>query len=494
MVGLLFALVATACNATTTVDIRVDEDGSGGVAVGVGLDDEALAVVPDLSSILRTADLEAVGWVVTGPETEAGGLTWIRASKEFATPEQLQDVLGEITGPDGAFRDFQVLRDEAFAELSWRVEGIVDLSAGEDLFSDGDLAAVLGGSPFGPVGEDLAADLGDLTDNVDLTVSVSLPGDLEDAAGAASFTPAFDDPEPTVISVTSVREDFGPTLWRWVGRAALALFALAVVLAVVSFLYERRARRRPPVVRTPEPLRAQVPAGAGAGVAGGQRVPANRRAGGSAAGGPAPARRLRLVVVDALTVLHRGGEAVDTLVPFVRELGSEVPEADIVEAHRQATLGRIDTAELWAACGVGGDASVLDGQYLSRIPLTPGVRDFLVRLQRERIPVAAITNDVAAWSQRLRDRNGLESVHPWIVSSREGVRKPDPAIYEVMRRTTTVPFDSWLMVDTHVPHLDAARTLGMETAWFTTDAEADAGAGGDHTAVNGFAGFFRKRR
>jgi putative hydrolase of the HAD superfamily len=493
VLGLLVAIVAVGCNVTTTVDIRVDEDGSGGVAVGIGLDDEALAVVPDLGSQLRIDDLTAVGWVVSGPGAESDGLTWVRAAKEFSTPEQLQDVLDEITGPDGAFRDFAIVREEAFAELRWSLDGIVDLSAGEDLFSDQMLADVLGGSAFGPVGEDLSDDLGTLTDAIDLTVSVRLPADTR---GVTTYSPSFDDEAPTAISVTSVREDLGPTLWRWVGRAALALFILAVVLAVGSTLYERRVRARRPAVRTPEPLRAPTPAGATVApgtVRAGSAGSAPRRAGSRTAPTSGSERRLRLVVVDALTVLHRvGDEPVDALVPFAREQGSEVSEVDIGEAHRQATLGRIGTAELWEACGVAGDPSVLDGQYLSRIPMTPGVRDFLGQLHRMGIPVAAVTNDVADWSRRLRDRSGLSQVHPWIVSAEVGVRKPDPGIYEALRRSTGVPFESCLMIDGRTASLDAAATLGMSTAWFTTDESADDGGG--HTPVVGFAAFFKRRR
>ncbi|MEQ8719491.1 MAG: HAD-IA family hydrolase [Acidimicrobiales bacterium] len=494
LLGLLVAIVAAGCNVTTTVDIRVDEDGSGGVAVGVGLDDEALAVVPDIGSQLRIDDLTAVGWVVSGPEVESDGLTWIRAAKEFSTPEQLQDVLDEVTGPDGAFRDFVIVREEVFAELRWRVDGVVDLSAGEDLFSDQMLADVLGGSAFGPVGEDLSGDLGPLADAVDLNVSVRLPADTR---GVTTYSPSFDDEAPTTISVTSVREDLGPTLWRWVGRAALALFVLAVVLAVGSTLYERRVRARRPAVRTPEPLRAPTPAGvaasAGAARAGGAGAAPHPRTASRGASARGPERRLRLVVVDALTVLHRvGDEPADALVPFAREQGSEVSEVDIAEAHRQATLGRIGTAQLWEACGVAGDPSVLDGQYLSRIPMTPGVRDFLSQLHRMGIPVAAVTNDVADWSRRLRDRSGLSQVHPWIVSAEVGVRKPDPGIYEALRRSTGVPFESCLMIDGRTASLDAAATLGMSTAWFTTDESADDGGG--HTPVVGFAGFFKRRR
>ena len=50
-----------------------------------------------------------------------------------------------------------------------------------------------------------------------------------------------------------------------------------------------------------------------------------------------------------------------------------------------------------------------------------------------------VTNDFAEWSRALRDLYGLQGMKPWIVSAESGVRKPDPAAFEVFRKAAEVP-------------------------------------------------------
>ena len=185
-------------------------------------------------------------------------------------------------------------------------------------------------------------------------------------------------------------------------------------------------------------------------------------------------------------------DAADLLVPFVRDQGSEATDSEIEEVHRQATLGRLSAAEAWRAVGLEGDAASYDAQYLSYVRLRNGAKEFLKEMQRRQMPVACVTNDVMEWSQKLRKMHGLEAVQPWIVSGEVGVRKPDPGIYEALRRTTGVPYESCLMIDGRVTSLDAARTLGMSTAWFTTG-RPPADQRPNHPIVTSFSDFFRRR-
>ena len=100
----LCALFLVACRVDTKVAVTVNEDGSGLVGVTVHFDADAASRVPDLASGLRTADLAAAGWQVAPPTTDDTGVTII-ATKTFGAADQLPAVLGEITGPDGYFRD-----------------------------------------------------------------------------------------------------------------------------------------------------------------------------------------------------------------------------------------------------------------------------------------------------------------------------------------------------------------------------------------------------
>ena len=121
-------MLAAACQVRTEVAIDVADDGSGTVTVSVGLDPDAVTQVPDLSSELRLDDLRATGWDISGPDVEADGLTWVRATKPFGTAEEAGAVLAEIAGDDGPFQDFAVTRDRSFARTEYGFEGTVDFS------------------------------------------------------------------------------------------------------------------------------------------------------------------------------------------------------------------------------------------------------------------------------------------------------------------------------------------------------------------------------
>jgi hypothetical protein len=193
-VAALAALATAACDVRTAVDVTMAEDGSGTVAVAVGLDEEALAEVPDadgdgvsgpadLDTLLRTDDMVAVGWDVAAPE-ESGGLTWVRATKPFGTPEEGVAILEEITGAEGVLRDLRMERTKGFASTSYDFAGTLDLSGGLEAFGDAGLAELLDGEPLG---EDVAAieqRLGEpLGDVFSLDVTVALPGSVDPGTG-----------------------------------------------------------------------------------------------------------------------------------------------------------------------------------------------------------------------------------------------------------------------------------------------------------------------
>ena len=140
LLGGLVAVTATACQVRTTVAVDVAKDGSGTVTVAVGLDADALRRLPDLDDdgrsttadltrLVRTDDLAAAGWHISGPVGSAagGGFVWIRATKPFGTPEEAGRVLGEVTGRDGPLRDLRVDRHDSFGRTRFTFEGTADL-------------------------------------------------------------------------------------------------------------------------------------------------------------------------------------------------------------------------------------------------------------------------------------------------------------------------------------------------------------------------------
>jgi FMN phosphatase YigB (HAD superfamily) len=235
----VLALVLAGCRVAVDVTVDVNEDGSGSVRVGVGLDDAAMARIPDLAEQLQTDDLAAAGWKVDGPEKEGDGLTWVRASKPFADPDQLGAIIEEISGPEGPFRDFTLSRTRSFGETTIELSGTVDLSEGPQAFSDEQLAELLGGDPFGGNLEQIEQEEGKpVPEMVDFTVTADLPG-----AEPVSVQPSFADTEPTELTASSTETRWAARLW------AFAAVLLAVGAIVVLVLGMRRSARDRALVR-----------------------------------------------------------------------------------------------------------------------------------------------------------------------------------------------------------------------------------------------------
>lgn len=214
---------------------------------------------------------------------------------------------------------------------------------------------------------------------------------------------------------------------------------------------------------------------------------------GSPPAATAPATRsLRLVAIGGWGVLFQPADpAGELLVPFVRQAGSSAGTEEIREAYRLATLGRLTPDELWEACGLTGAPAWHHGPYTGRMTVAPGAADFIRSLLQRDIGVACVTNDISEWSWRLRAWTGFEAVTPWVISSDIGMRKPDPGVFEMLRRVSEVPFANCLVLDSDVRTLDAARSLGMSTGLFGALAAPSPAAGG-HPAVGDFTDLLRR--
>ncbi len=467
-------VIVTGCNLQLEVEIRVEDDGSGTVTAGVGLDADAQARFPDRTQLLVTSDLTAAGWDVRPPRVRQDGREWIEAEKDFANPNDLQAVLNELFGASsGVFTDWEIVRTGTRTQESFDVVGTVDLTDGLTLFSDDALNSVI---DIAPIGYDIAAleaELGEaIEDTVQMRIVIRLPGGGDEQTFDVAMGDSLD------IVASSTAENRVAQLLGWVKTALLILVGISVALALLNYWLDRRHERSRPE-RRPQTVSDRVPQAAGAG---GAAQPAGASS------------RMQMIVLDAHDVLFRvSPDPLERLVPFVREHRGTATDAEIIEYHRQATLGRLHSAAFWQAVGVQGDPGELDARLLSGVRIQHGAKEFLREMHRRGVPVAVLTNDLAEWSYRLRDLHGMSGVAPWIVSSDIGVRKPDPAAFEALRRVTGVPYHSMLLVDGQIPALDMVKSLGVMTAWFAPHKPPDDIEPG-HAVITKFAEFFRRRR
>ncbi len=235
----VLAVVASGCEVALDVVLDLARDGSGQVQVDVALDAEAAGRV-DLADQLRVDDLERAGWTVAGPQRTDDGSTVVSAVKAFATPEGAVDVLEEVSGADGPLRDFEVARQSSLLTTTYAFDGLIDLRAGIEGFSDDELRQALEGSGFSLAGAELEEAIGDeVADVFHFEVRTQLPGEIEAAAPGlvtsegAVWRPAVG--EQVALSATSRLLHTERLVWL----ATAAASALALVVLLV------RSRRRP---------------------------------------------------------------------------------------------------------------------------------------------------------------------------------------------------------------------------------------------------------
>lgn len=494
--ALAVAAALSACRVDATVDVVVDDQGTGVVRVRVAADAEAVRLVPDLPDGLRLDDVVEAGWEVIGPETGADGGLAVEAAKAFDSAEQLPEILAELAG-EGIFEDVSLTRTHTSSEFNLSLSNPVTASrttyglsgrvvppADPAVFSDDSLIAVLG-YPFGR--PELIDENGrpvDPAQVLGMAISFTLPLDVvSDTAdgvdgSTATWTFAFGD-APFALEASGAVDDPVPRRWLAAAVAALVVFVLVVLLQIVWWVVN--------TLRTPKGRRRGTR----------RRATRRRRRQRDADGqveAVSPRRRLlRLLVVDVHGVIVRPTDPLEgLLLPTVLHERPDIDPDLVRDRHRKLVLGRLAPEEFWSDLGLGPVAEEIETRYLSSYRLVPGLHPFLDRMRERRLPVAAVGNQPRPWGERLRRMASLEdSVASWLVSGDVGATLPEPSLLEATRRTMSVDVYDCLYLSSVPEHLDAAAEVGMATAYFAAS-PADV-LETSHTMVRGFSDILRGR-
>jgi putative hydrolase of the HAD superfamily len=87
--------------------------------------------------------------------------------------------------------------------------------------------------------------------------------------------------------------------------------------------------------------------------------------------------------------------------------------------------------------------------------------------------MAILTNNVREWEPLWRPMLPIDEIFELVVDSGfEGVRKPEPAIYELTLARLGIAADAALLIDDTEINCDAARALGMHAVHFRATAQA----------------------
>lgn len=172
---------------------------------------------------------------------------------------------------------------------------------------------------------------------------------------------------------------------------------------------------------------------------------------------------MRVLALDAMGVLYAVGDDVrDVLTPFVRERGGA---ADLVDPlFWRVFSGTMTTAEFWREIGL--DPSV-EGDYLVRRTLMPGLLPFLEYANRAFDTVCCVSNDAKEWGFAQRRRFGLDRyIKHWFISGDVGLCKPDPKLFQRALDTIGATPGETTFVDDLRSNIAAAAGMGLNTVLF----------------------------
>lgn len=483
-------VLAAACRVDTAVEVDIDDDGSGVVTVVFTADADAVARVPELAEGLRLDDVRDAGWAVDGPISRSGGGVEVRAVKEFESASQLPVVLAEVAGQDVIFSDVVLAQTRSFAESAYEFEIAIDPTPPIEAFSDGALAGIFDGQPFGRPLEELIAEAGRPQDSLGLQFSVTLL-DSDDAFGAvtgsdpaplvepeiqgstATWRFSYGDPQVSVSASNVLKDTLAP-LWLNIARAAALGFGVVVLGLAVAWLVT--------LLRTPKGR--------------GRRATRRRqqRAAAREAEASRPRKRLlRLLVVDVHGVIVRPTLPLEgLLLPVILAENPDVDAELVRDRHRKLVLGRLTPEEFWSDLGLGPIGREVETRYLSSFRLVPGLHPFLDQVAGRGLPVAAVGNQPREWGMRLRRMAQLEdSVSSWLVSGEVGAALPERPLFEATRRVMSVDLYDCLYLSSVPEFLDAAADMGMATGYFAASPEDVQET--EHPLIRGFDDILRGR-
>ena len=251
---LVAALALTACKVDTTVDVKVNADGTGVITLTAVADADVVAQAPGLAEDLRFDDAVAAGWLLTPPAaTDTGGLQVV-LTHPFATVEEATALLTSINGNGGPLHDVAITRAVTVDDITTALAGTLRVDGGLDAFADPDVLAAIGGSPYA---DNIAATNLRPTDVVTFTLTADLPGKPATpstgttAVGEQSGTWSVPlDGTSVDLATTAVLAQGTPSsVWGTVATIALiALIAWCVIaiafIAFVASARKQRARQR----------------------------------------------------------------------------------------------------------------------------------------------------------------------------------------------------------------------------------------------------------
>jgi len=156
------------------------------------------------------------------------------------------------------------------------------------------------------------------------------------------------------------------------------------------------------------------------------------------------------------------------LLPFVQRSFPHYGYEDVYRHWRQGNIGALSSRGFFAKLGYQGDLAALEKEYLDSIAIDTGFYQVAARLQPY-YQLAMVSNDLAEWSRYLQDKFSLgRYLSVAVVSGEQGIKKPDPRLYQLALQRLQLPAADCAYVDDRRENLDAAAALGMRPILFNS--------------------------
>jgi hypothetical protein len=240
----VLVVLCAACHVDVKVDVAMVKDGSGTITVTATADKDIVDKAPGLATDLRLADVAAAGWSVDGPAPTPDGGLQVVLRRSFSTPAQANAILASVNGPAGPLNGITFGRTRTDNATNFTINGALQINGGLDAFSDPELLAIVGATPYA---NQLAVANVAPTDAVTMMLTVDLPGDVKSTTSVAedelSWVVPMDGSAVDVATVTELKDPKNV----WAGPAAKASLIALIVWIIVSLgfiAYVIVARRR----------------------------------------------------------------------------------------------------------------------------------------------------------------------------------------------------------------------------------------------------------
>lgn len=177
---------------------------------------------------------------------------------------------------------------------------------------------------------------------------------------------------------------------------------------------------------------------------------------------------MKAVIFDVMGVIFEDNDDInDLLIPFIQERNPDISCEEVEELFLQGSSGRFGSKKFWEKVGLESDADKLDQIYFpGRFTLDKEFLPLAHHLKPD-YKIGLLSNDIAEWSAFLTELHGVKSlVDVSVVSGKEGIRKPDERIYEIILKKLDIFASDSIYIDDRIPNVVVADKLGFEAILF----------------------------